>query len=171
VQENLALEFNNQPGSTGKAIYTFKNIGNVPQQNVIFKISNISAGFQLTSANQVDAGTLEPQQSKQVIFTFQSPLTDTIGNYDISITAGNGIVPKVSGALITKINDGKAVSIAKGLWSNTATWSNGRVPKAITDVTVYHNVTVDINAECKSIRSYMPGLIKVNTGKTLTIKK
>ncbi|MES2648387.1 MAG: hypothetical protein V4717_16030 [Bacteroidota bacterium] len=171
IQEKFDLQFNSQPGSSGKAIYTFKNIGNVPQQNVIFKISNISGGFQLTSSNQINAGTLQPQQSIQVSFNFQSPLTDTIGNYDVTITAGNGFVPKVSGALITKINEAKAVSVAKGLWSNAATWSNGRVPKAITDVTVYHNVTVDINAECKSIRSYMPGLIKVNTGKTLTIKK
>ena len=56
------------------------------------------------------------------------------------------------------------------LWSDPATWSNNKIPDANTVVLLYHNVTVNINATCKSLTPYgNNAACNVMTGKLLNI--
>lgn len=63
----------------------------------------------------------------------------------------------------------KSESIAPGAWSNPAIWSNGSVPDSVTDVTIKHNITVDINAACNYLNVSPATNFVIQTGKTLTV--
>jgi|GEM_PF-986096 len=84
-----------------------------------------------------------------------------------SFSGGGGGITLGGGAF----NNGLAVSIQSGNWSDPATWSTHLVPDQNTAVFVNHLVTVDINGECKTLKVATPGEIKVLTGKNLKVFK
>jgi hypothetical protein len=61
------------------------------------------------------------------------------------------------------------ISIKSGLWSDPTTWSTGLVPDATSAVIIRHEVTIDIDASCKSIRAENPAQVQVAAGKKLNI--
>ncbi len=63
----------------------------------------------------------------------------------------------------------QASSNGPGNWSNPATWSNGKVPDSLTNITLMHPITVDVNAKCRSMAIMPAGAIHVNAGVNLTI--
>ncbi|MES2774935.1 MAG: hypothetical protein V4722_12160 [Bacteroidota bacterium] len=173
VQTNYQLQFKNQPDSNGTVTYTLKNIGNVAQINVTAQITQPTGGFNITSTPFINAGTIAPGESKQIVYNFKAPHSDTTGNYDIIIHADNGSYNNIAGAFITAtLVPAEVTTIANGLWSNPETWSSHRVPDAGSEVTVKHQVDVDITtAECKSIKAIAPGLLKVKAGMKLSVMK
>ena len=170
VKDGYSIKFSNQPGDTALVTYTIKNIGNTVQNNVSFNLLKLDGGFTLTTTAFLNVGNILPGQSKQVAYQFIAPSTDTIGSYDIEVNADNGSYTDVSGVLFTVL-PAEVTSIANGLWSSTSTWSNNRVPGAASNVTIKHNVTVDINASCKSINVSASGELTVSTGITLNVLK
>ena len=171
VQDNLDMRFNHQHGSTGLAIYTFVNYGEEVQYNVAFKISSISGGFTLTGNDSLFINAIFPGEAKTLVVNFTAPQVDTIGSFNIHITADNGNVPSVRGTLYTlsAVNETNATSLKSGLWSDPGTWSTGRVPINVTAVTIKHNVTVDIDATCKTLKAESPAQVQVAAGKKLTV--
>jgi len=51
-------------------------------------------------------------------------------------------------------------TVSAGNWSSTSTWNSGSVPTSTKNVGIYHNLTLDQNAEIKSLM--------INTGATFT---
>jgi hypothetical protein len=171
VLERTEMRFNHQHGSTGRASYTFKNYGSVPQYNVSFKISPITGGFTLAGSDRVFAEVIYPGEAKRVDVSFASPLVDTVGSFSIDVKASNGEVPQVRGMLYTlqSVDNSATITIKSGLWSDPTTWSTGRVPINVTAVTIKHNVTVDIDATCKTLKAESPAQVQVAAGKKLTV--
>ncbi|MBL0357312.1 MAG: M4 family metallopeptidase [Chitinophagaceae bacterium] len=62
-----------------------------------------------------------------------------------------------------------AETIANGNWSNAAVWNTGKVPDSATSVTIKHNITVDINSNCRSLDVNAAVTVTLQTGKNLTI--
>ncbi|MEP6582930.1 MAG: hypothetical protein ABJA90_01635 [Ginsengibacter sp.] len=58
---------------------------------------------------------------------------------------------------------------ADGNWNNPATWTANTVPLAATDVIIHHNILVDINTSCNSLKVEVPGSLTVNTGINITV--
>ena len=73
-----------------------------------------------------------------------------------------------NGVLIGTINT-NYVSNGSGNWSNAATWVSNMVPPVGADVIIRHNIIIDINTICNSLRVETPGVITVNTGVALTV--
>lgn len=64
------------------------------------------------------------------------------------------------------------ITAANGNWNVPTTWQGGVVPSATATVIIMHNVSVTINASCKSIKVEKPiGSITVNTGVNLTVQQ
>ncbi len=170
VQDGYVLNHSHQPGSSGSFTYTFKNYGTTAINNVSFKLSPPTKGYQFTSADSIYAGTILAGASRQITFSFTSPLTDSLCRYTIDVEASNGSFIDVTGSLY--VNDpARTYTVKSGNWSDVNTWSNKTVPNSASKVMVSHTVTVDVDATCKSVNSINPGSILVNTGKRLTILK
>ena len=75
-----------------------------------------------------------------------------------------------NGVLIGTANT-SYISAANGNWSNAATWVGNMVPPVGADVIIRHNIIIDINTICNSLRVEIPGIINVNSGIGLTILK
>ncbi|MEO7308761.1 MAG: M43 family zinc metalloprotease [Chitinophagaceae bacterium] len=58
---------------------------------------------------------------------------------------------------------------ATGTWGVAATWCNGSIPDANTNVIVKHAVTVTANTEVKSLKVIPPGTVTVSAGVSLKI--
>lgn len=56
-----------------------------------------------------------------------------------------------------------------GSWSNPAIWSTGSVPDSATDVTIKHNITVDIDGRCNALNISPAVNFTIQTGKKLII--
>jgi hypothetical protein len=84
-----------------------------------------------------------------------------------SFSGGGGGITLSGGPLTIT----KTFSIKSGNWNDPATWSTGTVPTDATDVVVQHDVIVNINAGCKTIKIQSPGKITVNTGLNLKVFK
>lgn len=170
VQDGYLLNYSHQPGSKGSITYTFKNYGTSSINNVSFKISPPTKGYIFTSVDSIYAGTILAGGTKQISFTFTSPVTDSICRYIIDVKASNGSFIDVTGSLY--VNDpAKNYSVKNGNWSDANTWSTKTVPDSTSKVMISHTVVVDIDATCRSVNSINPGSILVNTGKRLNIIK
>jgi hypothetical protein len=168
VQESYKMNHSGVPGSSGQVVYSFKNHGSTPQQNVRFKISQPGSGYSITSADSVNVGTIAPGETKQISFNFQSPLHDSLVHYTIAVMADNGIYRNAAGVLYV-IDPTKFYSIKNGNWNDPATWSNNAVPVATSQVYIGHAVTVTANVTCKSITAFQPGNVTVNAGQRIVI--
>jgi hypothetical protein len=73
VQESYSMTHSRSPGSTGTVTYRFKNYGATAQNNVSFKINQPGSGYTITSADSVNVGNIQPGETKQVSYNFQSP--------------------------------------------------------------------------------------------------
>lgn len=171
VQDGYVLSYNRIPGSAGSFTYTFKNYGTQAQNNVSFKIiKDIAAGYVFTGADSVNVGTILAGESKQVTFSFISPLTDSVCRYTVNVKANNGSYRDVSGSLYV-VDPTKNYSVKDGNWSDVKTWSNNTVPINTTNVIISNAVVVDVDATCKSITASSPGTVSVNAGKKLNVLK
>jgi len=171
VQESFKLNHSRIPGSAGSITYVFKNYGTQPQLNVRFKISkDIAAGYVFTGADSLNVGTIQAGESRQISFAFTAPMHDSVCHYTIDVNANNGSFRDVSGTLYV-IDPAKTFSVQDGNWSNPATWSANAVPTITSKVVVTHIVTVDVDANCKSVNAVIPGSLQVATGKKLTVLK
>ncbi|MCU0373925.1 MAG: hypothetical protein MUF24_01335 [Chitinophagaceae bacterium] len=114
---------------------------------------------------------LLPNQSKSFAFTFTSPAVDTTLPFVIDIAYNNGLKDSVESYINFSYTapPGNPISIKSGLWSDPSTWSNGLVPAATSAVTIRHNVTVDIDATCKTLKAESPAQVQVTAGKKLTV--
>lgn len=171
VNTNYTLNFSNQPNSNGSVTYTLKNLGNTTQSNVSALMEQPEGGFLVTSPTFVNLGDFAPGQSKQLTYSFTSPASDTIGNYTIKMFADNGTYNNIKGILVSQLaTDNTApVSIKAGNWNDPTVWSTGLVPTAVSAVIVRHNVVVNVDATCKTLKAESPAQVQVATGKKLTI--
>ena len=96
-------------------------------------------------------------------YKFISVAVDKAGNYE------NASDKQVPDAQTIPLATGQVVSIKNGLWSQPSTWSSNKVPEQVEDVLVRHQVTVDINGICKSLRAVVPGILQINSGVRLDI--
>lgn len=92
---------------------------------------------------------------------------DTAHNRLIMATADGIANYSCPGCLIAPLT---ANAKGTGLWSDPNTWDNNRIPDENTNVVVAYPVTVDINARCKSLKAKAPGIVTVQSGKTLKIE-
>lgn len=168
AQESYQINHSRAPGSTGTVTYRFRNHGGTAQNNVSFKISQPTAGYVITSADSINVGTIQPGETKQVSFTFLSPLHDSIGHYEIDVKAANGIYQDVAGDFYV-LDPSKVYSVKDGNWNDPATWSINAVPAANNKVYITHTVTVTADATCRSVNVFKPGNVVVNTGRRITV--
>ncbi|HMO62126.1 MAG TPA: hypothetical protein PKC39_07750 [Ferruginibacter sp.] len=168
VQEGYSINHSRAPGSTGSVTYRFKNYGAVAMQNVRFKISKPTAGYSITSADSVYIGPILPGETKQISFSFQAPMHDSMSNYTIKVMAANGIYNDVYGVLYV-LDPTVCYSIKDGNWNDPATWSTNTVPGAVNKVYISHAVTVTTDVTCKMVSVDKPGNVIVNTNRRITI--
>jgi len=168
VQESHEVNHTRVPGTSGTVTYTFKNYGGVPQTNVSFKISQPLSGYLITSADSVNVGTINPGQIKQVTYSFTAPLHDSVGHYEITVNAGNGVYKNVYGTLFV-VDPAKYYTVKDGNWNDPATWHSNQVPTGVNKVHISHNVTVTTDVTCKSVTVSKPGIVIVNTGRRIII--
>ncbi|MEO7766754.1 MAG: M4 family metallopeptidase, partial [Ferruginibacter sp.] len=67
------------------------------------------------------------------------------------------------------LNASSAQSLASGNWSNPAIWSNNKIPDSLTEVTLLHNVMVDIDASCSLLNVVSPAAVTIKAGSILSI--
>jgi len=171
VQETYLLNHSHLPGSSGSFIYTFKNYGTQPQDNVSFKlVSEKTGGYIFSGPDSVNVGTIGAGQSKQVTFNFTSPLNDSICRYVVQVHANNGSFQSVSGSLYVK-DPLNYYTVKDGNWSDITTWNGNAIPPTTVNVVVSHAVTVDMDVNCKSIKTQYPGNITVKTGRLLKVQQ
>jgi hypothetical protein len=169
-QESYHYVHNHQPGSTGSVKYVFRNYGSVALQNLRFKITDISGGYTLLSADSIFKGNIAAGDTVSFSFLFSSPMVDSLGKYHIDVMADNGSFTDVEGSLYI-IEPGKIYSVKAGNWSNPQTWSSGQVPTIANKVSIGHDIKVDVDAACKNLGTTLDGKIEIKPGKKLDIKE
>ena len=171
VKSGYSDSTSHQPGTAAKFTCTFTNYGNVALNEVAFKLNSLVGGFSIVGGDSIHVPSIGPGQSVPITFRYLNAAKDTIGGYELKISSPGVKLTGVSGALFTrKVTDNSApVSVKSGLWSNPSTWSTGKVPSSISAVTVKHEVTVDIDGICKSLKAILPGLLHINAGKRLDL--
>jgi len=171
VKTGYNLSTNFAPGGTGNFSYSFTNFGSVAQNQVSFKVTPPTNGFAITGSDSIFIGTINPGQSVTVNYAYSAPAVDTVGEFTLLVKAANGFYQNQPGVLLTqKLSDNSApISIKAGNWNDPTTWSTNQVPTAISAVIVRHNVVVNVDATCKSLKAESPGQVQLAAGKTLTV--
>jgi hypothetical protein len=171
VNSKTNVNFSGIPGTNGTVTHQFTNYGGVSQQNLSFKMSAFTGGFNLTTTDSFFVASLAPLQSVTLPFGFSSPLVDTLTDYTIRVNAGNGYFTNVVGSVVTQrsVSNANPISIKNGNWNDPSVWSTGQIPAAISAVIVRHNVVVNVDATCKSLKAESPGQVQVAAGKKLTV--
>lgn len=100
-------------------------------------------------------------------YKFFSIAFDKAGNAEA--LAGNPMV--TPDAATTPLAPDMFISIKDGNWNNPATWSSNQVPTSVNDVIIKHQVTINVNAACKTLNAVTPGFVNVNAGMKLEIKQ
>jgi hypothetical protein len=72
-------------------------------------------------------------------------------------------------AVTTLLATGMVISIKNGNWNDPATWSNNQVPNAESNAIIRHNVIINIDATCKTLKAESPAQVQVAAGKKLTV--
>ncbi len=99
---------------------------------------------------------------------------DTL-NFKLLVATDSGIVfwePLCIGAYCKRYKfkaTEETQTTGPGNWSNPATWSTGIVPDSATNVTIKHNITVDIDAGCASLTLDPAVIFNILPGKKLAI--
>jgi Zn-dependent metalloprotease len=62
------------------------------------------------------------------------------------------------------IGGNNATTATAGPWHDPTTWSAQAVPNLLTNVVIKHNITINANAECKSLKIVAPGNVTVAPG-------
>jgi hypothetical protein len=169
VLDSIKYQYNNQPDSAGIATFYFKNYGNQSISNLSGKIIPDTL-FHLTSTDSLYLGTLSPGETKTMAYQFIAPAFDTSVYFTVHIKADNGIYSDAVGNIYVETKPFDVTTIANGLWSNPATWSNNKVPNKYAMVTIKHTVDVDIvDAVCYSLKAILPGLLRVLNNKHLKL--
>lgn len=168
VQVSHNLNHSRKIGDAGSFTYSLTNFGGEAQTNVSFKINKPTTGYKITSADSIYVGTIPPGNTVEINYFFEAPQNDSLSNYEISVKADNGIYRNISGALFS-YDPAKFYSVRDGNWSNPNVWINGVVPAASSVVEVNHNILVDVDANCKTLRTIYPANLSVTPGKKLNI--
>ena len=102
-------------------------------------------------------------------FSFHIPLNNIpVGSKTLYLRAKDSV--NQSWSLTQWQADSVITSVQPGLWSDVNTWSNHKIPDSHTVVILHHNVTVDIDAFCKSLTPYKNEVqVTVNQGRILQI--
>lgn len=79
------------------------------------------------------------------------------------IATDSGIVFKYS-LCRNCANGNTAATVNAGPWNDPTTWSTQAVPGLLTNVTIRHTITINANAECKSLKIVAPGNVTVAPG-------
>jgi hypothetical protein len=171
VNSKTNINFSGLPGSNGTLAHSFTNYGGVAQQNVSFKMSALAAGFHLTTVDSFFVASIAPMQTITLPFGFSSPTVDTLSDYTIKVKASNGYYTDAVGSLVTQRSSSNAnpISLKAGNWNDPTLWSTGQVPTAVSSVTIKHQVTVNIDATCKTLKAESPAQVQVAAGKKLTV--
>lgn len=170
VEDSVIITHSHLPGSAGNLRFYFTNYGAQTQNNVSFKMKDLTVGYSLTSADSVNVGSILPGRTKEVSFSFLSPMHDSIGRYQIDVKAANGKYQDLSGTFFV-VDPTKYFSLRDGDWNNPATWSSNLVPGPTNKVYISHNVNVTTDVTTKSVTVYKPGSVNVATGRRVIINK
>lgn len=171
VNSKTNINFSGIPGTNGTVTHQFTNYGGVAQQNLSFKMSAFTGGFNLTTTDSFFVASLAPLQTVTLPFGFSSPTVDTLSDYTIKVMASNGYYTDAVGSLVTQRSSSNAnpISLKAGNWNDPTLWSTGQVPTAVSSVTIKHQVTVNIDATCKTLKAESPAQVLVAAGKKLTV--
>lgn len=157
------------PGTSGSVVYKFKNYGSVSQNNVRFKISQPTSGYNITGVDSINVGNINAGETKQVTFTFTAPLNDSAGHYEVAVYADNGIYNQNIFGTLFVIDPAKFYTVQDGDWNNPATWHSSQVPGLTNKVQISHTVNVTTDVTCKSVTVSGPGTVNVAAGKKVII--
>ncbi|MFT3682915.1 MAG: M4 family metallopeptidase [Ferruginibacter sp.] len=91
-----------------------------------------------------------------------------MAEFQVTGFSGGGAGVTLNGGPLTIT---KTYSVKNGNWSDPATWSTGIVPTATIPVEILHDVKVNINGSCRSIKIQPQGKITINTGFNLEVAK
>lgn len=68
------------------------------------------------------------------------------------------------------VNSGPMYTVMPGNWSNPGIWASGSVPGLRSNVVIRHNIIVNQDANCNSIKIESPGHVTVNAGVKLNVE-
>jgi hypothetical protein len=111
-----------------------------------------------------------PNDGSQVITVPNIATTNTVR---FRVECANNVFFDISNAnfTITAVANPKYITQANGNWNTAATWLGNAVPPTTADCIVRHNITVTVNATCKSLKmEKIPGgVLTVSAGKILNV--
>jgi hypothetical protein len=111
-----------------------------------------------------------PNDGSQIITVPNIATTTTV---KFRVECANNVFFDISNAnfTITATANPKYITKANGNWNTAATWVGNAVPPITADCVVRHNITVTVNATCKSLKmEKIPGgLLTVSAGKILNV--
>jgi hypothetical protein len=139
------------PGGGTYIISNLKGAGYQWQQNTGTGFSNLANNANFSG---VTTDTLKMVNMSSSSYGFQYRCL-VAGNYsDINIISFKNIFGGAAGTLN---------------WSNPANWSCGVLPDANTDVIITRDLTIDVNATCRSIKMAYGAQVRVNPGIQFTV--
>ena len=171
--KDIRQNFDYKPNSVGKTIYTFKNYSSKAATNVVINISTPTNGFVLTSAKTIQIGNVAPGDSFNVVLDFKAPNDYIDGMYQLKIEAAAGYMPPINGSwqTVKATIPGEIRSVKNGLWSDINTWNTKTIPVVTSNVFIEHQVTMDVNAEVKSVNILNAAQLRIDKDRKLNLKQ
>jgi hypothetical protein len=169
--DNLVYDTEVIPGSINSVLVSIRNSSLVQIENLVLRgLDGDHVSF-LPSAKQYELSSLMPGEVATVEFKINGPSIGYEDMFLIEISKDSIVLAEAFGFLTAAVpSDNSApISIKSGLWSDPTTWSTGLVPDATSAVIIRHEVTIDVDATCKSIKAENPAQVQVAAGKKLTI--
>lgn len=120
------------------------NFINPNNSSADFGIMKFEPGF-VSCLNTVDAAYDQGAGPVSYTLDFSPASRGSFSNVDVSVTAGGNTTTICANIPVTNIKSGK--------WSDPATWSTNQVPTATDRIELNFDVTVDINADCWSLKT------------------
>lgn len=170
VVDSIKYLYNFQPDSSGQVKIYYKNYGMDAGTNLSVKAERDPL-LQLTSPDSVYIGTIMPDETKMVTYSFVNPSFDTAVIFHVNSLIDTGYCDDATISILTYTLNKSSYTVKSGNWSDTSTWSWGMLPTEKTAVELLNDVNVDIiNAECGSLKATNAIILKILQDQNLTIR-
>jgi hypothetical protein len=145
------------------------NLGESLMENIVLRGASNDL-IQIFGDSLFVLDSLYAGKQQELKFYYITPNFDTIANINLIMDI-EAQQPQVYNFFVSTIPPtlDTPISIKSGLWSDPTTWSTGRIPDETSAVIIRHEVIIDIDATCKSIRAENPAQVQVAAGKKLMV--
>jgi len=148
-----------------------RNNGNAPINNLKLSVPSVPF-FQFMSYDSTQIiSQLPVGKSAGFVFTFRSASIDTTAQFEVIISGSGGVSDTLVGYLSIRnfAVDTNSSSVKAGNWNDPTVWSTGIVPSEVSAVIVRHNLVVNVDATCKTLKAESPAQVQIAAGKKLII--